>query len=438
MLSEALLLSGPVIAQSINRLTDRQRGIRGSAVLKGFIAMGRLSTVYKFITRRTNFVRPLQASFWIAVLLLTANCGNFTANSISANSVDATQGTGTGDGGGQVFIPSTPAPTPTPGTTSPPAPVATERFGVLSYNIQAIPCLRDNAVSTIGDWFGVKKCALKDNVWTRKNRERIANLMVVLQGMRDFGDAPDVVVLQEAFLAKNDLFDDDDVTSIPARSGYPYVAYGPAAKVLNGTDDYWNIINQDKKALKGLLNSGLMILSKYPIESFAQIEYGDLCAVEDCNSNKGALLIKIRHPRGFTVDIVNTHMQAERPYDAIRDMQAIVYASFVKQNRSSDYLVLGGDFNTRMQLNTPQMQTITTELGVTHSGQVCVASGAACVIPEGTSAAAVGGDNLDHVFFRAPVGVTVPVTRGFMPQWTFSGGFLSDHMPLIIEMGFSP
>lgn len=401
--------------------------------------MRQAGSVYKFITRWTKFVRPLRIASWIAVLLLTANCGSFKANSTSQTSVDPSGeiGQGTGDGG-QVYLPATPTPSPTPGQPIPPDPSFTTRFRVLSYNIQGIPCLRDNAVSTIGGWLGVKKCALKDNLWTRRNNERVSNLIINLQTMWQNGTEPDVVLLQEAFLAKNDLFDDDAVASIPARSGYPYVAWGPVSKVANGIDDYWNVINQDRKALKGLLNSGLLILSKYPIESFAQIEYGDLCAVDDCNSNKGAIVVKIRHPRGFTVDVVNTHMQAERPYDSIRDVQATVYASFVKQNRRSEYLVLGGDFNTRMQLNTPQMQTITTELGVTHAGQVCIGAGAACVIPPGTVAGALGGDNLDHIFFRAPNGVGVPVTFGFMPEWLFSGGYLSDHMPLLMDMGFSP
>ncbi|MCZ2355730.1 MAG: sphingomyelin phosphodiesterase [Bacteroidia bacterium] len=96
----------------------------------------------------------------------------------------------------------------------------------------------------------------------------------------------DVLVLQEIFYEK--------VRSKFVKgliNCYPY-HYGPC-----GTDKF---LRQD---------GGVMIFSKYPIESSQQIAFRDKCKGGDCFSDKGALLAEIvkNHKK---IQIVGTHLQS--------------------------------------------------------------------------------------------------------------------------------
>jgi endonuclease/exonuclease/phosphatase family metal-dependent hydrolase len=398
--------------------------------------------VYKTVSRRPKMGSFILGLSLAAFTLLNANCGNFKSNQSlhsTADGVGAVSPDSPSDGT-QVWIPTTPTPTPSPGATATPEPLPTATpqliagLRVMTYNIKAIPCLRDSAVSSIGGLFGVKQCPLVNDVWTKANRERVANLIINIQTSKNAGDEPDVILLQEAFTTLNDLFDDSAVRSIPALTGYPYFAWGPAPKVANGISDYWNLVNQDRKALRGLLSSGLLILSKHPIVSTKMIEYGDVCTIDDCNSNKGVLLAKIQHPAGFSVDVVNSHWQAGTANDSVRAMQADLYKSFVATNQSSSALILGGDYNMRLPNTGHQAEVLLTEMALTHSGAQCLAPETQCSIPNGTDASLVGGNALDHIFYKLSDGLSARVTRGWMPGWTFSGGLLSDHFPLIVDL----
>ena len=72
---------------------------------------------------------------------------------------------------------------------------------------------------------------------------------------------------------------------------YPY-HYGPC-----GTDKF---LRQD---------GGVMIFSKYPIETSQQIAFRDKCKGGDCLSDKGALLAEVRKNRK-KIQIVGTHLQS--------------------------------------------------------------------------------------------------------------------------------
>lgn len=96
----------------------------------------------------------------------------------------------------------------------------------------------------------------------------------------------DVLVLQEVFYEK--------VRQKLVRGlvdCYPY-HYGPC-----GTDKF---LRQD---------GGVMIFSKYPIETSKQIAFRDKCKGGDCFSDKGALLAEIKK-NNKRIQVVGTHLQS--------------------------------------------------------------------------------------------------------------------------------
>ncbi|RYZ98097.1 MAG: hypothetical protein EOP11_21120, partial [Proteobacteria bacterium] len=212
---------------------------------------------------------------------------------------------------------------------------------VLTYNIKGIPCLDPGTAKTLLATVGVKKCPLTDDNYQRSNDARFAAIVEKLKDLVKSGNGPDVVLIQEAFYSKNSMFTNQGVRSLPEKIGYPYFAWGPEGTVDNGFDDYTNLVKQDQRKLKGLLSSGLLVLSRYPILGKEMILFGNDCAVEDCISNKGAMLVRISAPSIGTVDILNTHVQAEAPQAEIRKAQFTKLAPWVKEKAGAAFVFLG-------------------------------------------------------------------------------------------------
>lgn len=114
---------------------------------------------------------------------------------------------------------------------------------------------------------------------------RFAEIGNILRALRAAGAAPHIVGLQEAFVAKT-----DDIARL---SGYPYVSRGPGKKGI-------------------ALNSGLVILSEYPIKDADSIVFGKDCAGMDCWANKGVQYARVMVP-GIPegISIFNTHLNSD-------------------------------------------------------------------------------------------------------------------------------
>ncbi len=331
---------------------------------------------------------------------------------------------------------STPSPTPSPTPPPSPTPLPSLGFRVMTFNIKGIPCLGDNAVASIGSVLGLKRCPLVNDGFTRSTRERVAELIQRLQTLKAEGQEPDVILLQEAFTAENWIFDDSAVESIPGRSGYPYHAWGSPARIGEGIDDYWNLIFEKRSKIRGLLSSGLLILSKHPIEAVKRFEFGDVCTIDDCASNKGVLLTRIRVASlGLTMDIANTHQQAGVANASIRNIQSQLAASFIHGQRTGRVLFYGGDFNYRLPSQEPAASVIETVLQVQHAGRECKALGPElCEIPNSSNLDRVAGNSLDHIYFKGAEDTILSPVFVESPAWTFGGGLpLSDHLPIIAE-----
>jgi len=95
-----------------------------------------------------------------------------------------------------------------------------------------------------------------------------------------------------------------------------------------------------------LLNSGLVVLSKVPIEQVNFYPFANSnMMTSDCLCEKGVLSCKIQW-KNKLVSIYNTHLQSAHtcPYDPIALKQFNELKEFVKQTGSNNYII-GGDFN---------------------------------------------------------------------------------------------
>ncbi len=167
------------------------------------------------------------------------------------------------------------------------------------------------------------------NVWGAPYAQhRAPRLLAIAQKIRDL--APDIVCFQEVYLADNRRLLQQNL--LPA---FPYQVYFPS----------------------GLLGSGLLTISKYPIIETAfhrfrlggkpeDIQRGDYYA------GKGVGLARIKTPAGV-LDVYNIHPHAQ--YEPTSDNQYAVYthsnlyeaARFIYAHSPTNPIILAGDYNTQ-------------------------------------------------------------------------------------------
>lgn len=168
-----------------------------------------------------------------------------------------------------------------------------------------------------------------------------------LKAMRDGGEAPRIVVLQEAFTA--------DAQRIGRAAGYRHIVNGPGADMadIDGREDmpdghWWSGETEGK-----WLGSGLQILSDYPVIAVHRIAF-PACAGYDCLANKGAVLARIAVPGAAgPVDVLTTHLNSRGASgvgtarsDAAYRTQIASLDAFVARAHDPRYpLIVAGDFN---------------------------------------------------------------------------------------------
>jgi len=203
--------------------------------------------------------------------------------------------------------------------------------------------------------------------------------------MRIEGTAPQIVVLQEAFT--------HSAAQIGREAGYPYVVYGPAAGQQGAPADdaagkaflahaQWN-----RGETEGpVLDSGLVILSEYPVVATETIAYPrDACAGYDCLANKGAVLARVTIPGAASpVDIVTTHLncrertgvsvtRADKAYS--RELETLA-AFVVRAHDPALPLIVAGDFNVgKSSPRRAMIAAATASLGARPALATMVAEG---------------------------------------------------------------
>lgn len=253
-------------------------------------------------------------------------------------------------------------------------------ISVLSYNIKGLP-------DVVNDGY---------------DQDRYADIGRILRDRLKKGTAPDVVLLQESFVERT--------KELRELSAYPYVAKGPEANNAFGVD------------------SGLYVLSRYPIVETKTVEFGDACEDWDCLSNKGVQLARIQIPGApHPIDVYNTHMQAEPEYEETRRKQIQVLKAFVAATHGKrNPLIVAGDFNFRPRWKNSTYFDFLKEIPLVNASEYCRAFSCAMRGSWGQ----LWRDTVDHHFFEDWNGFfelrPVSLARNF--TGLVKGRRLSDHL----------
>ncbi|WP_016746649.1 sphingomyelin phosphodiesterase [Rhizorhabdus wittichii] len=252
-----------------------------------------------------------------------------------------------------------------------PAPHGDAGLSVMTYNVEGLPWParfgRGDALARIG--------------------ERLAAL-------RATGAQPRVVLLQEAF--------SDDAKAIRAASGHRYAAFGPddalAGPPTRSPAD--RAFAAEASFLKGersgkLLDSGLVILSDYPILSVRRAAFpAAACAGYDCLANKGMVMAVVAVPGApGPIAVVNLHLNSKRASgvaieraDAAFRQQVAALDRFLAANHVPGMpMIVGGDFNIG---RSAARRTMVMEVLARHHGTAPADALSACtgVCRDGLSA----------------------------------------------------
>ena len=277
----------------------------------------------------------------------------------------------------------------TPDAASPaapaPLPPRDRELVVLSYNVKSLPLFGDE--------------------------ERQRRIGRILAERRAHGEAPDVVLLQEAF--------SHAAKRIRTRAGYRYQIVG-----ADGGEDSLLLANP----------SGLEILSDHPILA----QYGrrfDDCAFPECLVAKAVLGATLQID-GVPVPlrIFTTHLQAQGEHESVRKNQIDDIEIFLRRiGFGAEPAIFAGDVNFKPRHRS--YSKFVRELSFfTETGRFCLESPASCEI-------VVGGDGRtdlndvwrtahDRQFFYAPAGSTLriqPVRLIRNMTERVEGERLSDH-----------
>lgn len=272
-----------------------------------------------------------------------------------------------------------------------------------------------------------------------------------LRAMRDKGEQPHVVALQEAFA--------EDARAIGARAGYRYVVDGPAADAPGAPPIGRN--DQDFEASRSfwrgetsgkLLGSGLQILSDYPVLAVRRQPFPQAaCAGFDCLANKGMVMAMIAVPGQPTpVAVVDLHLNSRKAAHVRSSRSIIAYraqidavAAFLRANVPEGVpVVVAGDFN--MGRNPQRVATLAARLapwmgGIDHNAfGFCIADGN-CRRRLSADAFRSIHSARDFQFLRAGASARLVPERistpfGHEPD----GGMLSDHVGYMVSYRVAP
>lgn len=200
------------------------------------------------------------------------------------------------------------------------------KLSILTYNVKGLPwpvaAGRPEALTRIGD---------------------------TLAGLRAKGEAPHVVLLQEAFT--------EEARAIARRAGYRYVAYGPASGDIQPRNAS---AVRPREWMKGesfgpMLSSGLVMMSDFRISDIRRKPFpAGACSGYDCLANKGMLAARLAVPGiASAVEIVTTHLNSGNPSGQPEPVSRLAYQQqvkalddFVAQDKLSPTVrIFAGDFN---------------------------------------------------------------------------------------------
>ena len=240
-----------------------------------------------------------------------------------------------------------------------------ETLSVISYNIQARPVLDSCA------WKSVR----------------------IGERLKEY----DLIGLQETFHAHDLLFEKNSV--------HGEVYFGKRRHFLK------------------LVNSGLAILSRYPIEEVKAEYFEDEGSLENRFGSKGVLMARIRI-NGSVLDFYTTHLAAGSPgvSGEAREDELRQIAGFIRRNSpSGNAVIINGDFNLTLRSKQKELRNFLAQTGLSNPAKELNCEKKTFI---------------DHIFYRSGSTLKLkPRTWKLLKQeFTVSGkGPLSDHHPLLVE-----
>lgn len=230
--------------------------------------------------------------------------------------------------------------------------IASTEISVLIYNVTGLPWpLSVGKRSRTMDESGERISISSDRTAAmREIGDRLGE-------MRNRGEEPDIIMLQEAFI--------EAAAEIPKRGGYPNWVSGPSASDLGekySADRVSEEFIAERSFWKGetlgkYQNSGLIIASNFPIVKHVNHPFNQWeCTGFDCLANKGVTLIEVAIP-GIpeSLQVTTTHFNSRGASGVSRERSRIAHAYQVDD--ASEFLedatdydlpeIWGGDLNMR-------------------------------------------------------------------------------------------
>ncbi|MDP8994582.1 MAG: endonuclease/exonuclease/phosphatase family protein [Pseudomonadota bacterium] len=277
---------------------------------------------------------------------------------------------------------------------------------------------------------------------------RAASLAAIaerLRQLRETGQAPHVILFQEAFSRA--------ASRAVHATGYPNIAAGPRRSENRGRREGPSLPGRRRPhrgevGLK-LATGGLAIASEYPIVAITSEPFPRRsCAGLDCLSNKGVLHAEIAIP-GLpgTLHLLNTHMNsagasrvpARRHHAAHREQTRFI-AGFLDEVVGFGHpLIFGGDFNMRHSELRFDTFERAQPLEVVH--RYCMDPANGCDVRMSWDGDAPWMDTQDLQLFWSTPHVSVrPVRVEAMFDGGPSGPRLSDHdgFRVVYELSWDP
>lgn len=229
--------------------------------------------------------------------------------------------------------------------------MASMEISVMTYNVAGLPWpIGCGKSSKLTDENGKRYPIACDR------SDGLRNIGDILGRLRNLEIEPDIIMLQEAFIAAS--------AEVPERAQYPNWVAGPgpndlgpevsdrASEEFIAERSFWKGEKLGKRQ-----PSGLLIASNFPIvEHFNFPFYQWECGGFDCLANKGVLLVRIRIP-GLPdpLEVITAHYNSknstgvsiERAHAAHR-LQVDATREFLLQNSDHELpAIWGGDLNMR-------------------------------------------------------------------------------------------
>lgn len=283
---------------------------------------------------------------------------------------------------------------------------------------------------------------IKDLPWpiASGRKDAISAIGQRLAAMRASNAQPRVVLLQEAF--------GDTATMLGEAAGYRYVVAGPESAGREDAEPLGPAYAQNAQWFKGeasgsLINSGLAILSDYPVVRIERYAFPEgACAGYDCLAAKGVLVAWIDLPgAGEPVVVVNAHLNSRGSTGVSNERADRAYAwqvaavrEFLSKELSSEAPALfGGDFNTG---RVPERKAAVSRPfieGAHIDGLRSVLTKGRVVAGSGIEAQEIVDRNKDKIFFRDGARVALRPEQAWVPFPIHSQEPLSDHAGFVID-----